>query len=352
MTAVDTALADELLASHLDIMRLEVGLRARVIDILDRLQRELLVKLTVPDALTDWNKARTQALLKQIREVTDNYYMRAQGELDLTLRVVPEVVSTHVADALGAHVAIGLDAALPTTTFMARLAANSLIQGGPMAEWWEKLATDTAFKLANAIRQGMAAGETNADIIYRVIGKGGEPGIMDIARRNAAAVVQTATMTVANDARLQTFAKNADVIKALQWLTALDDHVCPLCAARADLTWTNDAAHEPIGHDLPWEHPPIHFNDRCLMSPITKTYRELGLSLDEVPPGQRASMDGPVDARTTFAEWFARRTPAQQDEQFGAARAQLYRDGKLTLRQMTDMSGNPLTVKELQAKYG
>jgi len=36
----------------------------------------------------------------------------------------------------------------------------------------------------------------------------------------------------------------------------------------------------------------------------------------------------------------------------GSGRAQLWRDGKLTLEQLLDLSGNPLTLAQLRAKYG
>lgn len=354
MTAVDTALADELIASHLDVTRIAAGLQARVLDILDRLQRELVARLADPSReLTDFTKARLQALLREVTSVVDNYYQRAQGELDLTLNSISQTLSTHVADLLDAHVTATVGAAtLPSETFMARLAANSLVMGGPAAEWWQRLSLDAAFKLNNAIRQGIVQGETNAQIIARVTGTRTSPGVMDIARTNAAAVVQTATMTVANDARLATFQKNADVVTALKWLATIDGHTCERCIARSDLTWSNDDAHTPIDHAIPFENPPIHFNDRCVLVPVTATFAELGIDLPEPKPGQRASSEGPVSSTTSFADWLSRRSVAQQDEQLGPGRAQLWRDGKITLQQLLNVDGNPLSVAQLQRKYG
>jgi hypothetical protein len=43
---------------------------------------------------------------------------------------------------------------------------------------------------------------------------------------------------------------------------------------------------------------------------------------------------------------------AQQDAQLGVGRAQLWRDGKITLQQLTDSSGNALTLEQLQSLYG
>jgi len=338
MGALDQALIDEIISHQIDLYRLDAGVRQQVLDILTRMQRELVSKLANED-LTDFGKQRTAALLRECSDIIDHYYTMSQGELDLTLHGVGSATATHTADALTA--AVSVESHLPTETFFKTLASNALIQGAPSAEWWSRQSLDASFKFANAVRQGLAQAETNQQIIARVIGKRGFPGIMDISRRNAAALVQTSVQAVANDARLETFKRNADVITALEWHTALDGHVCELCIPRAGLQWTVDG--EPIGHSMPFQNPPIHFNDRCVLLPRT--------SLSNVGRTTRAASGGPVSATTSFEQWLSRRTVAQQDAQLGNGRAQLWRDGTITLQQLLDLRGNPLTLAELKATY-
>jgi len=350
MGEINQDILDAIIRTQLDLYRLDAGTRKQVIEILLRMQAELVSKLASND-LTVFNKRRLNQLLGEAQQVIEQYYTMAEGQLAIDLHGAGKVTAISATNSLTQ--AITLDAKLPTETFFKALVSNILIQGAPATEWWARQSMDTSFRFANAVRQGLAQGETNAHIIARIVGKRGYPGIMEIARNSAAALVQTSVQSVANAARLETFKKNTDIIIRLRWLTALDGHVCPLCMARADKEWTNteDGTHEPVGHAMPFENPPIHFNDRCVLVPITKTYKELGLDIPEPKPGTRASSEGQVAADTTFAAYLKRRTVAEQDAQLGHGRAQLWRDGTITLQQLVNGQGRELTLAELKVKY-
>jgi len=343
-------LDDAIIAHALDLLRVDAGTRERILAILYRLESDLVAKLANEPELTAFGKGRTEALLKEIAAVIDNYFAMAQGELALTLQGAAPVTALHTAGAITATIKIG--AGLPTPTYLARLASNALMQGAVTSDWWTRLAEDTAFKVATALRQGLAAGESNQTIIARIAGKRGVVGVLDISRRHAAALVQTSAQVVANAARLETYAKNPRAVKALRWLTALDGHVCVLCAARAEKTWTNETDPQPIGHSIPFLNPPIHWNDRCLLLPVMATFKELGLDIPEPQHVARASTGGPVPASTTLEQWLSRRSVAQQNEQLGVGRAALWRQGIITMEQMLDLSGNQLTLAQLVEKYG
>ncbi len=89
------------------------------------------------------------------------------------------------------------------------------------------------------------------------------------------------------------------------------------------------------------------------MVPVLKTWEELGINMDELPDGTRASMEGQVNDKT-FADWLKRKTetdPSFADKTLGKGRAELFRDGKLTMDQMIS-GGKPLSLNDLKAKYG
>ncbi len=346
MGNTDQELWDEIIAYQLDLRRVEAGTVKNVLTVLTRMQSELVAALASHGTLSEFNKQRKADLLRQVTQVLNKYYLAAQGELALSTEGLAHAQAVHVVNTLNATVAISTGASLPSKAVLVRLADQVLIDGGPIADWWQRLALDTSFKLSNAIRQGIAQGETNAEIINRVVGKAGQPGIMEIAKRNATAVVQTATQAIANDARLKTFEANSDVVVKLEWFSALDSHVCPRCMALSGKVWLNseDGSHKPDGHSVPFQTPPIHFNDRCVLLPITKNSAFM-------PKGTRASEGGQVPSSTTFGEWLGRRTPAQQDEQLGPGRAQMWRDKKLTLAQLISGTGRELTLQELKSKY-
>jgi hypothetical protein len=129
------------------------------------------------------------------------------------------------------------------------------------------------------------------------------------------------------------------VIPDLQWLATLDSHTCLRCAPRDKKRWKNNKAKTPIGHDMPFMRPPIHYNDRCQIVPITR--------FSNMNIGTRASTDGQVSAKLDFEDWLSRRSEAQQDAQLGKGRAQMFRDKKITLQDLLDGSGRPLKLKDL-----
>lgn len=354
MKKVDQALHDAIISYQIDLRRFEAGARKRVLGILDQLKKELTASLSKQGEITAYSRARKNALLRQISLVIDDYHKRAQAELALNIDGLVDAQVRHVAKMMEGTIAVGMTAALPTKAVVDRIAGRTLIEGGTMAGWWAKISADTSFRVSNAIRQGTVQGETNAQIISRISNKRGEsPGVLDTARHNIAALVQTSMQTIANDSRLAVFESNADMIKAFSWFSALDGHVCPRCIAMSGKRWTNgaDGSHKPIGHTVPFRNPPIHWNDRCVLLPITKSFKELGVDVDEVPSGQRASKYGPVDSKTTFDDFLRRQSVAEQNEQLGTGRAQLWRDGKITLSHLIDGNGRELTLAELRAKY-
>ena len=321
---------DSALRFQLDLLRLSAGTVKRVLPILADLERELRGRLADPE-LTTYSKARLNALLADAKKAVADYYDQAQGELFPVL----EGVAQSTAKATVA--AFATDIALAPEPYLVALAENALIQGATQKAWWAKQAADMAFRFNGAVRVGLASGDTNAQIIRGVADQ------FALARRNAAALVQTGVQTVANDARLAVFEQNADVILALKWLATLDSHTCPLCAARDGKRWET-VSKAPIDHKLPFRNPPIHFNDRCIMIPVTKA--------SAAPGGQRASQAGPVSRDTTFAQFLDRQGEEFQADVLGKGRAELWKAGKISLDDLVNGQGRPLTLEQLRARHG
>jgi hypothetical protein len=168
------------------------------------------------------------------------------------------------------------------------------------------------------------------------------------------AITRTAVQTVAKDARLASLEANADIIKAVQWVSTLDSRTSDICIVRSGKTW-EFPSFKPIDHKIPWNGgPPAHWNCRSTFIPITKSFEELtgGAIKDRVEPATRASMDGYVAADLTFDAFLRSKPPEFADEMLGKGRAELWRSGKITLNQLLDQRGNPLTLAELISKYG
>ena len=346
MTRTEQAVFDAVIAAALDALRLSAGERVEAFKRLAKLEAELV------DLLGDFNtnttdKARVERFITKARKTIDGSYKEAQNQLDLP--GVAEFAATEIGAALS--IVLGLDAInLPTDAYFKSVASDVLIQGAPSADWWRGQSLDIQNKFAQQLRLGMGAGETNQQIIARIVGKNGASGVMDTARRNAAALVQTSVQTVANDARRNVFEANSDIIKGIRQVSTLDGHTTIICVAYSGAEWNLD--HEPInGTTLKYGNGcPRHWNCRSVEVPITKTFRELGLDIDEPPTSTRASADGQIDASTTFNDFLERKGKAYQDQVLGEGRADLWRAGKITLRDLVSGDGNPLTLEQLRAK--
>lgn len=336
-------LIDKLISFTLDLNRLDAATKRKVIKLIDEAQKELLADIANKD-LTVFGLARRRALLDDAKAIIESAYETARLALSDAVEPIPELTAKNVAKALQSKFPASIQPSLPTENVFKALATDSLVLGSTSTDWWAKQSADTIFRYNAAVRGGLTLGETNLQIRNRVL------QVMQISKRNAASLVQTSISTVANAARKATFEANNDIIKGTKWISTLDQKVCEQCAARADKEWDNKG--QPIGHGIPFATPPIHYNDRCILTAVTKTFRELGLDIDEPPTGTRASVDGQVSGKTTFDDFLKRKSQAWQDETLGKGRADLWREGAITLENLIDGAGRPLTIVQLKARYG
>ena len=180
----------------------------------------------------------------------------------------------------------------------------------------------------------------------------GEQGILKMSAANARALVHSSVQAVANAARLASFQQNADLIECLVWLATLDSHTCLLCAMR-DLHEYSLHDQEPINHTHEWAGGPgaIHFSCRCVLSTRTKSFKDLGIELDEPGESTRPSDSGAVSSKMNFASFLASKDKAWRAEYLGPGRAEMYEAGKITLNDLMNLKGRKLTLEQLQAKY-
>lgn len=339
---------DEVIDNALLVFRLAAQQRGMTVDRLKKLEKELVGKLA-EEQVTTRQKRRVETFFDLVDKVIDRHYRQLQLEFDFL------GISTTVAEDMqaGLRIVLGYEGIrLPTDDYFAAIRGNVMIEGAPSQDWWRGQSQDLQFRFAAQVRQGLANAETNQQIISRIVGKSGQPGIMETARRNAAALVQTSVQTVANDARRATFKANSDVIKGIRQVSTLDGHTSLTCIAYSECEW--DLDFKPIGpksKQKPYNGgTPRHFNCRSVEVPITKTFKELGLNIPEPKQTTRASDEGQIDAKTSFKQFLERKGKAYQDEMLGKGRADLWRAGKITLRDLVDGNGRPLTLSELKER--
>lgn len=113
-----------------------------------------------------------------------------------------------------------------------------------------------------------------------------------------------------------------------------------------------DTEYKPIGHELPYQRPPLHPRCRSMLQLVMKSWQELGFDgVDDLPESTRASMDGQVSEKTNYEEWLNSKTPEEQDKALGKGKADLWRRGVITFADMLDQSGRPMTLEQLSKEF-
>lgn len=96
-----------------------------------------------------------------------------------------------------------------------------------------------------------------------------------------------------------------DVLAGFQIVSALDCSVCLKCSALDGRRFRADSG----------PRPPFHKGCRCVAIPIARSWRELGIDVDEWPVGERASPAGPVPANWHHLRWLLTTQPRWRIEQ-------------------------------------
>lgn len=341
--AINQDLFDEIVENALEILRLSAGERKKVEAVLRKMEKELRSQLSEADF-----SVFSKELLKKVLDDGYNSIAKFYEEISSVIEFPDIALYVARSTKVALKVALGIDGRkLPSRAYLKSVKSNVMIEGAPSSAWWQAQSNDTQFKFAQQVRMGLIAGETNQQIIARIVGKSGVPGVMDTVRRNAAALVQTSVQAVANDSRRQTFKANDDIVKGITQVSTLDSHTSNVCVAYSGCQW--DLDFKPIGAKrLPFKGgTPRHFSCRSLEIAITKTFAEMGLDVPEPKPTTRASDEGQISADTTFDGFLKRKTKEYQDEMLGEGKAKLWRESKITLRDLVNGEGRERTLKEL-----
>jgi SPP1 gp7 family putative phage head morphogenesis protein len=196
----------------------------------------------------------------------------------------------------------------------------------------------------DSIRIGFVEGETIDQLVRRIRGtrvNQFKDGILEINRRNAEALVRTAVSHTAQSARDDVFAANSDIIKGWRFTATLDSRTSAVCRGL-------DGKVFDIGKG---PKPPRHWNCRSVSVAVLRSWREMGIDIDETPnpANTRASMNGQVPATETYDSWLRKQPVEFQNDVLGVKKAQLFRAG-LTLDKFTNRQGDELSLSELARK--
>lgn len=385
MATANEEYLDASIRHQIGLRRYTAGLTKRVARLLELADRDLTERLRLrlkrfEGKDVDFTSEQWRALLTDIREARkvalQQYKDMTRGELSAlgVLEAEREI------SLLTAAIPVEISFATVTADQLRAIATSRPFQGRHLRDWYQTLEQGDQRRLTQALQLGMAQGETTDDIVRRVVGTRRaqySDGILAVTRRDAQAIVRTATNHVSNVARASIWEANSDIVAARIWVSTLDGRTSAICRAR-------DGQGRPIGGRttlpegvIPLKPldatPPAHINCRSTMvgyidgvglvgkrptvtDTRTRAKREVdfraearrrGVPIQQVRREWAAENIGQVPSKTTYQEFLTRQPAKFQDEVLGPTRGKLFRAGGMRVNEFVDRAGNELTLDQL-----
>lgn len=348
---VNEVIFDASVSHSIGLTRLAGGIRNKVIaqlnqsmeQVVERLRARLarieaegfdrgpIVTKQLTELLESLKKVQLDAYLAAGNTLTDELIELAQYEIDFNKAVIEKAMPVMV------------NFSVPSATALASVVTTEPIYGKLMSEWVEGLSSSQLDRIRQVVRSGVVEGRTTDEMIRQVRGTRAaryNDGILDISRRHVATWVQTSVNHVATGARELFYKDNTDFIKGVVWVATLDSRTTHICRSR-------DGKVYPVGEG---PRPPAHPNCRSTTSPVLRSAADMGLSMEQLPAGQRASVNGQVPGDITYGEWLKRQPDSLIDEALGPTRAKLFKEGNLDIGAFGDDKGNVYTLEVLKQR--
>ena len=229
---------------------------------------------------------------------------------------------------------------VPTLSTLSAIVTSKPMEGRLLRQWSKSLGVSMRQQITTELNIGLAQGETVQQLTRRVRGLKGKKGtgVFGKNRRAAEGIVRTAVNHTSNHSLHELYKQNQDLIKQAQWLATLDNRTCLECGGLDGEAWDIDTN---------YPRPPAHHQCRCIIVPVLRSWKELGINLKEAPAGTRASMNGQVGERLTYKGWFRKQPAAVQNDIVGPARGRAFRRGDISIDGFTGSGGRILSLEEL-----
>lgn len=331
-------LAEELRKRQLYLLRHQVSVRGeldRFLSLLDTAIATAIITVAPSEPMREvYRRQRLDKLIVAVAETIKATYRDMQAYHRREMQELADVEAAYLVQAVNdllqkSPVALALSASEALA-----LVDTALISGAPMKDWWAEQSRTMRNRFAQEMRVGFIGRESDADLVRRVRGTKElryTDGLMDVSRRMARLLVRGAGSAVVSATRKKLVGDNPDVFKGIQQISVLDGRTSHTCVAYAGKVWAVPG-YKPVGHSLPYNGGvPRHPNCRSTEIPVIR---------EEFGGGPADDMD--------FDAFLQGKPQTMIDQLLGEGRAELYQSGQITLSELVDQKGRPLTLEQLR----
>lgn len=321
---------------------------------LSKAQRELIQHLKNKGAnIKEWDERRSIALLSEMNSLT----AATQEALGEQISEISGSVGSRTLDSensilsFDGKIAGFNDVSLSTNQYT-QLVKNTAVNGRLLQEslkdgtesWINRAFTKTLQEdIEKDILTGVIKGESYPALVKRI-----ESGY-NITKNEAAMLARTYVQSANVGAMQSVYDENPDVVKKVQWTATLEISVSRTKKGKRTGKGTCMFCAGLDGRIFPVDkHPdcPLHINCKCFLSPITVTWRELGLDVDEMEKEYRpwthrseksdilkgGKILGQGDADFNFDEFYLKQGKKFQTDVVGPRRQELISDGRVQFK--------------------
>jgi len=297
---------------------------------------------------------RLDVMLDSIRDLNHEMFARVDSTLRDEIRGLTDVELEFQQGILAKNMPPSIDIARVDINQVYAAAMSRPFQGALLSEFMKDQEAAKAKLIRRTIADGYVQNRTTDQIVRDLRGTPENKyrdGVLEGSRREVAAVVRTALSHTAQFAKDRVTEANKDIIGNLQWLSTLDARTTPECQVRDGKVYTK--THKPVDHEYPWGAGPgrLHWQCRSTYVMLTKSWKSLGVDIEEFDAGTRASMDGQVPAKTDYESWLKEQSPHRQVQILGETRAKLFTEGGLTFDELRNARGEEVTLDKLRKKH-
>ena len=372
MASVIDNLEDGIYSHAVDLNRFEENMKRRSIGFLCEMADDINKLLSETTIRTD-DSARLNELKRQIENIISESVSSAKADMRSQLIDFAPLEEKKTVDIMNDAVQVKVLTTGMTPAQLRAIVDDTLIRGAVASDWWDRLEDNTKNRIVKGIQLGFSEGESIEDMKDRLLGKRTgqfeqyvvgdktrrryerKGGWISMSDREAESLIRTAVHNVSSKVRDDTYIANLDVINAVESVATLDSRTTTLCASYDGLRWTADG-HKPIGgHGKAYLPTPRHWGCRSTHVPVISELDKLDQLAKQkglkIPPAIRASVSGPQKATQSMDSWLKKQSASRQDRIVGGkAKGELFRKGKLKLKDFTNRRGDPLTLEELKRK--
>lgn len=337
---VNTQLLEKGISHAVYLERYKTQAVREAVTLLNRCEKDLAQRLAKYTG-EGFTRLRLERLLADIRDINADAYAELRIGLNGEFKEFAVYESGFQIRRLGETIPITWNIVQPAPSQLWAAVTARPFEGKYLKDYFTVLKAASQERLEKTLRMGFVEGWSQTQIMRSIIGSrklGYTNGIQEISRKSVGSWVRTALNHIATTARERTYQENDDLIDQVQYVATLDNRTTLICA-------NYDGNIYPIDSG---PRPPQHWGCRSTTVPKTKSWRQLGLDLQEAPTGTRASMNGQVPAVLTFPAWLRKQDARTQREVLGATRYQLYKDGMSIDRFVVD--GRVLRLDELRKR--